>query len=56
MKQLALSTIVAIGLTLPALANPPQLKGDYVFTYDDVRLVSLSGLAQTGLSQLAAGA
>jgi hypothetical protein len=45
MKQLGLSIIVAIGLTLPALANSPQHKGDYVFTFSEVCLVSPSGFS-----------
>jgi hypothetical protein len=32
-------------LTLPAFANPPQLKGDYVWTYSDTCLVSPSGFS-----------
>ena len=45
MKRLKLWIIVAIGLTLPAFANPPQLKGDYVWTYSDTCLVSPSGFS-----------
>jgi hypothetical protein len=45
MKQLGLGIIVAIGLTFPALADPPQLKGDYVWTYDETCLVSPSGFS-----------
>jgi hypothetical protein len=45
MKQLGLGVVVAIGLTLPAFANPPQLKGDYVWTYSDTCLVSPSGFS-----------
>jgi hypothetical protein len=43
MKRLKLGIIVAIGLTLPAFANPPQLKGDYGFIYTDTCLRSTSG-------------
>jgi hypothetical protein len=43
MKQLGLGIIVALGLTLPAFADPPQLKGDYAFTYTDFCLQSTSG-------------
>jgi hypothetical protein len=32
-------------LTLPAFANPPQLKGDYVFTFSQICLVSPSGFS-----------
>jgi hypothetical protein len=57
MKQLGLSIIVAIGLTLPAFANPPQLKGDYVWTYSDTCLVSPSGFsAPPGLAPNGAAA
>jgi hypothetical protein len=45
MKQLGLGIIVAIGLTLPALADPPKLKSDYVWTYSDTCLVSPSGFS-----------
>jgi hypothetical protein len=45
MKQLGLGIIVAIGLTLPAFADPPQLRGDYIFTYNDTCLVSPSGFS-----------
>jgi hypothetical protein len=43
MKQLGLGIIVALGLTLPAFANPPQLQGTYAFTYNDFCLQSTSG-------------
>jgi hypothetical protein len=43
MKQLSLGIIVAIGLTLPAFADPPRLRGDYAFTYTDFCLQSTSG-------------
>jgi hypothetical protein len=43
MKRFCLGIAVAIGLTLPALADPPQLKGDYAFTYNDFCLQSTSG-------------
>jgi hypothetical protein len=45
MKQLGLGIVVALGLTLPAFANPPQLKGDYVWTYNETCLVSPSGFS-----------
>jgi hypothetical protein len=48
MKQLGLSTIVAIALSLPAFADPPQLKGDYAFTYNDFCLQSTSGFNPNG--------
>jgi hypothetical protein len=50
MKQLGLGIIVAIGLTLPALANPPQLKGDYAFTYTEICLLTPSATVTTGVS------
>jgi hypothetical protein len=57
MKQLGLGIIVALGLTLPAFANPPQLRGDYVFTYNDTCLVSPSGFsAPPGLAPAGAAA
>jgi hypothetical protein len=50
-KQLGEGIIVAIGLTLPALADPPQLREDYVWTYNDTCLVSPSGFgAPPGLA------
>jgi hypothetical protein len=45
MKRLGLGIIVAIGLTLPALADRSQLIGEYVWTYNDTRLVSTSGFS-----------
>jgi hypothetical protein len=45
MKRLCLSIIVAAGSTFPAFANPPQLRGDYVFTYNDTCLISPSGFS-----------
>jgi hypothetical protein len=57
MKQLGLGIVVALGLTFPALANPPQLKGDYVWTYSDTCLVSPSGFsAPPGLAPAGAAA
>jgi hypothetical protein len=57
MKRLCLSIIVAAGLTFPALADPPQLKGDYVWTYSDTCLVSPSGFsAPPGLAPAGAAA
>jgi hypothetical protein len=54
------STIFALAffsLTLPAFANPPQLKGDYVWTYNETCLVSPSGFsAPPGLAPLGASA
>jgi hypothetical protein len=44
-------------LTFPALADPPQLKGDYVFTYNDTCLVSPGGFsAPSGLAPNGAAA
>jgi hypothetical protein len=43
MKQFCLGIVVAIGLTLPAFADSPNLKGDYAFTYNDFCLQSPSG-------------
>src|SRR6202007_1112654 len=51
MKRLGLGIIVAIGLTLPALADRSQLIGEYVWTYNDTCLVSTSGFrAPPGLA------
>jgi hypothetical protein len=44
-KQFCLGIIVAIGLTLPALADRSQLIGEYVWTYNDTCLVSTSGFS-----------
>jgi hypothetical protein len=57
MKQLGLGIIVAIGLTLPAFADPPQLRSDYVWTYNDTCVVSPSGFsAPPGLAPNGASA
>ncbi len=57
MKKLCLCVVVAIGLTFPALADPQQLKGDYVWTYSDTGLVSPSGFsAPPGLAPNGAAA
>jgi hypothetical protein len=53
MKRLGLGITVAIGLTLPALADPPQLKGDYAFTYADFCLQSTSGFNTQNFTPLA---
>jgi hypothetical protein len=53
MKRLGLGIIVAIGFTLPALADPPQLKGDYAFTYADFCLQSTSGFNTQNFTPLA---
>jgi hypothetical protein len=53
MKQLCLGVVVAIGLTFSALADPPQLKGDYAFTYNDFCLQSTSGFNPTNFTPLA---
>jgi hypothetical protein len=53
MKRLGLGITVAICLTLPALADPPQLRGDYAFTYNDFCLQSTSGFNPTNLTPLA---
>jgi hypothetical protein len=45
MKQFCLGIIVAIGLTLPALADPPKLKSDYVWTYSDTCVVASGGFS-----------
>ena len=50
MKRLGLGIIVAIGLTLPAFANPPQLKGDYAFTYTEICLLTPSANVTTGVT------
>jgi hypothetical protein len=50
MKQLGLGIIVALGLTLPALANPPQLKGDYAFTYTEICSLVPSGNVTSGVT------
>jgi hypothetical protein len=41
MKQLGLGIIVAIGLTLPALADPPFLQGTYSFAATGVCLLRI---------------
>jgi hypothetical protein len=45
MKQLGLSIVIAASLTFPALADPSQLRGDYVWTYNDTCFVSPSGFS-----------
>jgi hypothetical protein len=45
MKQLCLGVVIAAGLTFPAFANPPRLKGDYIFTFSQICLVSPSGFS-----------
>jgi hypothetical protein len=45
MKQSGLGIIVALGLTLPALADPPQLIGEYVWTYNDTCIISSGGFS-----------
>jgi hypothetical protein len=45
MKQLGLGIVVAISLALPALADPPKLKSDYVWTYSDTCVVASGGFS-----------
>jgi hypothetical protein len=57
MKRLCLSIIDAAGLTFPVLADPSQLRGDYVWTYNETCLVSPSGFsAPPGLAPAGAAA
>jgi hypothetical protein len=57
MKQLGLGIIVALGLTLPALADKPQLIGEYVWTYSDTCIVASLGFsAPPGLAPNGASA
>jgi hypothetical protein len=53
MKQFCLGVVAAASLTFPALADPPQLKRDYAFTYNDFCLQSTSGFNPTNLTPLA---
>jgi hypothetical protein len=50
MKQLGSGIVVAFGLTFPAFANPPQLKGDYAFTYNETCSLVPSGNVTGGVT------
>jgi hypothetical protein len=45
MKRLCLGVVVAAILTFPALADPPQLRSNYVWTYSDTCLVASGGFS-----------
>jgi hypothetical protein len=45
MKQLGLGVVIAAGLTFPALADGSQLRGDYVWTYNETCLHSPNGFS-----------